>query len=223
MLPFNRIPTHPGEMLLEEFIKPLGMTQAAFAEQIDIPLQLLDEIIQGKRGVTSETAWLLAQALDTTPQFWLNLQRNHDLVKKRVDSANFIRGKLQKLRFLSRLSVFINDMFRSLGDPVMLNEKLAPVHPGEILMEEFLKPMNLSQNRLAFSMGVSARRINEIVLGKRGITADTALRLARYFDMSPQFWMGIQMDYALNVAEDELSGRLEHEVRPHPFTARATP
>lgn len=104
----------------------------------------------------------------------------------------------------------------------MRNKKLAPVHPGEILMEEFLKPMNLSQNRLALSMGVPARRINEIVLGKRGITADTALRLARYFGMSPQFWMGIQMDYALDVAEDELSGRLEHEVRPHSFTKRAT-
>ena len=104
----------------------------------------------------------------------------------------------------------------------MHSEKLAPVHPGEILMEEFLKPMNLSQNRLALSMGVPARRINEIVLGKRGITADTALRLARYFGMSPQFWMGIQMDYALDVAEDELSDRLEIEVRPHPDSKRAT-
>ena len=104
----------------------------------------------------------------------------------------------------------------------MRNEKLAPVHPGEILMEEFLKPMNLSQNRLALSMGVPARRINEIVLGKRGITTDTALRLARYFGMSPQFWMGIQMDYALDVAEDELSDRLEHEVRPHPGTKLVT-
>ena len=100
----------------------------------------------------------------------------------------------------------------------MQNKKLAPVHPGEILMEEFLKPMNLSQNRLALSMGVPARRINEIVLGKRGITADTALRLARFFGMSPQFWMGIQMDYALDVAENELSDRLETEVRPHPIT-----
>ncbi len=104
----------------------------------------------------------------------------------------------------------------------MRNEKLAPVHAGEILMEEFLKPMNLSQNRLALSMGVPARRINEIVLGKRGITADTALRLARYFGMSPQFWMGIQMDYALDVAEDELSGRLEIEVRPHSGTKLVT-
>ena len=104
----------------------------------------------------------------------------------------------------------------------MRNEKLAPVHPGEIIMEEFLKPMNLSQNRLALSMGVPARRINEIVLGKRGITADTALRLARYFGMSPQFWMGIQMDYALDVAVDKLSDRLEHEVRPHPGTKLVT-
>ena len=97
----------------------------------------------------------------------------------------------------------------------MCAQKLAPIHPGEVLLEEFLKPMNLSQNRLALSIGVAPRRINEIVLGKRGITADTALRLARYFNMSPKFWMGIQMDYALDVAEDELSDRLEREVRPH--------
>ena len=103
----------------------------------------------------------------------------------------------------------------------MHNKKLSPVHPGEVLLEEFLKPMNLSQNRLALSIGVPPRRINEIVLGKRGITADTALRLARYFDMSPQFWMGIQMDYALDVAEDELSDRLAIEVRPHPETKQA--
>ncbi len=97
----------------------------------------------------------------------------------------------------------------------MRTQKLAPVHPGEILLEEFLKPMKLSQNRLALAIGVPPRRINEIVLGKRGITADTALRLARYFNMSPQFWLGLQMDYALDVAADELSDRLEREVRPH--------
>ena len=96
----------------------------------------------------------------------------------------------------------------------MRTQKLAPVHPGEVLLEEFLKPMNLSQNRLALALGVPPRRINEIVLGKRGITADTALRLARYFNMSPQFWMGLQMDYELDVAADELSDRLEREVRP---------
>ena len=84
-------------------------------------------------------------------------------------------------------------------------QKLAPVHPGEVLLEEFLKPMALSQNRLALAMGVPSRRINEIVLGKRGISADTALRLARYFGMSSQFWMGLQMDYELDVAEDELA------------------
>ena len=96
----------------------------------------------------------------------------------------------------------------------MRTQKLAPVHPGEVLLEEFLRPMNLSQNRLALAIGVPPRRINEIVLGKRGITADTALRLARYFNMSPQFWMGLQMDYELDVAADELSDRLEREVRP---------
>ena len=97
----------------------------------------------------------------------------------------------------------------------MCAKKLAPVHPGEVLFEEFLKPMNLSQNRLALAIGVPPRRINEIVLGKRGISADSALRLARYFSMSPQFWMGIQMDYALDIAEDELSERLDREVRPY--------
>lgn len=97
----------------------------------------------------------------------------------------------------------------------MRTQKLAPVHPGEVLLQEFLKPMNLSQNRLALAIGVPPRRINEIALRKRGITADTALRLAHYFNMSPQFWMGLQMDYELDVASDELADRLEREVRPH--------
>jgi addiction module HigA family antidote len=97
----------------------------------------------------------------------------------------------------------------------MTNEMLAPVHPGEVLLEEFLKPMNLSQNQLALSIGVHARRINEIVLGKRRVTAETALRLARYFGTSPQFWLGLQADYDLDVASDELGERLDREVRAH--------
>jgi addiction module HigA family antidote len=100
----------------------------------------------------------------------------------------------------------------------MATRKLAPVHPGEILQKEFLEPMGLSQNRLALALGVPARRINEIVLKKRGITADTALRLARYFKMSPQFWLGLQMDYELDMAEDMLEGRLEKEVTPMSVT-----
>ena len=96
----------------------------------------------------------------------------------------------------------------------MATRKLNPVHPGEILQKEFLEPMGLSQNKLAIALGVPARRINEIVLGKRSITADTALRLARYFRMSPQFWLGLQMDYELDMAEDALEGRLEKEVTP---------
>ncbi len=94
----------------------------------------------------------------------------------------------------------------------MATKKLHPVHPGEILQKEFLEPMGPSQNRLALALGVPARRVNEIVLRKRGITADTALRLARYFKMSPQFWLGLQMDYELDMAEDTLEGRLEKEV-----------
>jgi len=96
-----------------------------------------------------------------------------------------------------------------------MKEKLAAVHPGEVLLEEFLKPMNLSQNQLALSISVPARRINEIVHGKRRITADTALRLARYFGMSPQFWLGLQMDYDLDIADDKIAERLEREVIPY--------
>jgi addiction module HigA family antidote len=94
-------------------------------------------------------------------------------------------------------------------------ERLAPVHPGEVLFEDFLKPMELSQNRLALSIGVHPRRINEIVLGKRGITADTALRLAKFFGTSPDVWLGLQKDYELDVAMDEMGDRIEREVRPY--------
>jgi addiction module HigA family antidote len=85
-----------------------------------------------------------------------------------------------------------------------MSEKLKPVHPGEVLFEEFLKPNGISQNRLAINIGVPARRINEIVLGKRSISADTALRLARYFGTSAKFWLGLQMDYDLDIAEDKV-------------------
>ena len=91
-------------------------------------------------------------------------------------------------------------------------DKLLSVHPGEVLLEEFLKPQSLSQNALALALHVPARRINEIVLGKRGITADTALRLGRYFNMSAKFWLGLQMDYDLEVAEDKLRERLDREI-----------
>ena len=96
-----------------------------------------------------------------------------------------------------------------------MSNKLSPVHPGELLLEEFIKPMALSQNRLAIDIGVDARRINEIVLGKRAITADTALRLSRFFGNSPQFWMGLQSQYDLDIAQDQLGKRLEREVRPY--------
>lgn len=96
-----------------------------------------------------------------------------------------------------------------------MTDKLAPVHPGEVLLEEFIKPMKLSQNRLAIDIGVDTRRINEIVLGKRAITADTALRLSRFFGNSPQFWMGLQSQYDLDVAQDQLGKRLDREVRPY--------
>ena len=90
-----------------------------------------------------------------------------------------------------------------------------PVHPGEILLEEFLKPMSISQYRLAESIHVPARRINEIVLAKRGITADTALRLSRFFGNSAQFWMNLQTRYELESARDLLASSIDQEVRPY--------
>jgi antitoxin HigA-1 len=95
--------------------------------------------------------------------------------------------------------------------------KLHPVHPGQVLLEEFIQPMKLSQNRLAIEIGVDARRINEITLGTRSVTADTALRLGRYFGVSPQFWLGLQAEYDLDVARDNLGSRLDREVRPRPM------
>ena len=83
MLPKNRIPTHPGEILLDDFLKPLGVSQVALAEHLDVPVQRINELVRGKRGVTSETAWLLAGALGTSPEFWVNLQASHDLVRNR--------------------------------------------------------------------------------------------------------------------------------------------
>jgi len=83
MIPEKRIPTHPGEILLEEFLKPLGISQVAFAAHIGVPVQRINELVRGKRGVTPETAWLLSQALNTTPEFWLNLQMTFDLTQYR--------------------------------------------------------------------------------------------------------------------------------------------
>ena len=94
----------------------------------------------------------------------------------------------------------------------MKNKKLPPIHPGEILREEFLEPMGISQYRLAKDISVPPRRINEIVHGKRSVTADTALRLGRFFSMSPQFWINLQTRYDLEMTEDLLEDRLDQEV-----------
>ncbi len=91
---------------------------------------------------------------------------------------------------------------------------LAPIHPGEVLLEEFLEPMGISQYRLAKDISVSPRRINEIVHGKRAVTADTALRLSRYFGTSDRFWLNLQAGYDLDVVRDRLGDRLESEVVP---------
>jgi addiction module HigA family antidote len=101
-------------------------------------------------------------------------------------------------------------------------KKLAPVHPGEILLEEFMQPLELSQTRLGRDLGVSPRRINEIVHGKRSITADTALRLSRYFGTSAEFWLGLQADYDLDVASDRLAERIVREVKIFSSVTKAT-
>ena len=95
----------------------------------------------------------------------------------------------------------------------MIEQKLPPIHPGEILLEEFLKPMGISQYRLAKDISVSARRINEIVHGTRAITPDTALRLSRYFGLSERFWINLQARHNLEVEKDRLEDRLDKEVR----------
>lgn len=97
----------------------------------------------------------------------------------------------------------------------MSEEKMPPVHPGEVLLEDFLKPMEISQYRLAMSISVHPRRINEIVHGKRRITADTALRLARFFGTSEELWMNLQSQYDLDVARDTLEDQLDEEVMPY--------
>lgn len=94
----------------------------------------------------------------------------------------------------------------------MTKKKLEPIHPGEILMEEFLKPMGISQYKLAKDISVPARRINEIVQGKRAVTPDTALRLSRYFGLSERFWINLQARYDLEIEKDRLSTRLDKEV-----------
>lgn len=96
----------------------------------------------------------------------------------------------------------------------MNSKKLNPVHPGEVLQHEFIEPFGLNQNKLAKALCVPPRRINEIILKKRSITADTALRLGRYFNNSPQFWLGLQMDFELDVAEDKLEERIKGEIKP---------
>ena len=97
----------------------------------------------------------------------------------------------------------------------MSKRDIAAIYPGEILLEEFLRPMGISQYRLAKDISVPQRRISEITQGKRSITADTALRLGRYFGMEAQFWLNLQSRYDLLRAEDELDERLDNEVRPH--------
>ena len=91
--------------------------------------------------------------------------------------------------------------------------KLTPVHPGEVLLEEFLKPMDLTANRVATEIHVAATRIGEIIHGRRSITAETAIRLARYLGTTPEFWLGLQMDYDLDIAADALATRLIREVK----------
>ena len=95
----------------------------------------------------------------------------------------------------------------------MGTKKMQPIHPGEVLLEEFLKPLNISQYKLAKDISVPPRRINEIVQGKRSISADTALRLSRYFGLSERFWLNLQARYDLEVEKDKLNRRIEQEVK----------
>ncbi|MFZ5586684.1 MAG: HigA family addiction module antitoxin [Thermodesulfobacteriota bacterium] len=104
----------------------------------------------------------------------------------------------------------------------MAAKKLAPLHPGEVLLEEFLTPLGLSQNALARELKIPPRRVNEIVLGKRGVSADTALRLARYLGTSAEFWLGLQADYELDVAKDRAEEEILREVKVGPWVDKAS-
>ncbi len=97
----------------------------------------------------------------------------------------------------------------------MVARKMTPLHPGTVLVEEYLTPMNLTEKRLAEDLHIPAWRLNEIIMGKRCITAETALRLARYFSTPPQFWFGLQMDYDLKVAQNNVGTRIEKEIRAY--------
>jgi len=116
------------------------------------------------------------------------------------------------LRMERRECLSGRDRGLSLGDK-MLEQRLPPIHPGEILLEEFLKPMGISQYRLAKDISVPPRRINEIIHGQRAITPDTALRLSRFFGLSERFWVNLQTRYDLEVEKDRLNDRLEREVQ----------
>lgn len=96
----------------------------------------------------------------------------------------------------------------------MLKNDFPPLHPGEVLLEEFLRPMKISQHQLAVNIRVPAQRINEIILGKRSITADTAMRLAKALGTSPEFWLGLQMDFDLEIAQDQSGKKIAGEVTP---------
>jgi addiction module HigA family antidote len=102
MLPTHRLPTHPGQMLLKEFLEPLGLSQAAFARHLGIPIQRLNELIKGKRGMTPDTAWLLSMAFGTTPQIWLNLQTNYDLASHRPQRTIKLLPRLKSKRTAQR-------------------------------------------------------------------------------------------------------------------------
>ena len=121
-----------------------------------------------------------------------------------IERGNILFGSMTNGEFalFGKRGMFI---MLKLSTTTNKKKRIPPVHPGEILLLEFLEPMGLSQNRLALDIGVPPRRINEIVLQKRGITADTALRLAKYFDMTPQFWLGLQMDYELDLEIDRMT------------------
>jgi addiction module HigA family antidote len=131
-----------------------------------------------------------------------------------MTSGVFGLNGMTVMRFMSRLSTIIR---RPMPD-----QKMPPVHPGEILLEDFMKPLGISQYRLAKEMKVYPRRVNEIVHGKRAITADTALRLARYFGTSPELWMNLQAYYDLELARDEVEMQIDAEVQPYADSSRGT-
>ena len=189
-------------MLLEEFLTPMGITQQELANAIHVPYQRINEIVRGRRGVTPSTALRLAKFFGVSADFWLNLQLRWDLYNAQQTEGSELE-RIETRRLPAQPCSAIS------GLTVMHEEKMPPVHPGEILIEDLMKPLGITQYRLAKEMNVYPRKVNEIVQDKSSDHRGHGTRLARFFGTSPEVWMNLQAHYDLEAAKDDLDERVD--------------